>query len=421
LKSLKISLLLLALAPRAWPAFGTASALLMTEPFAVRPTSLGGAFVAGADDESSISSNPAGLAQIQGLGVQAGQMIGLLGTQISHLTLAGALSQDLVLAVQGAYLYDSDTLRDSFGNEGAAFSNSNILAAAAFGLRLDEGWRIGAAVKELEEDYGGSKSNALGGDLGVQGRIWRDLRFGAAVQNIGAASATGSGSGGLAPGGLPLQVQAGVSQSLFSQRWRNEVAAQFFPAASVARAMLGSEFTVDLGDGEAPATPGAEPGLPMRAALRAGLATGLPGESAQLSVGAGLQLPPTYALDYALVSSAELGAMHRLALSFRFPGAKPPASAASSLAAPYSLSVAEEGDGIVLTWSDSNERVLGYNVHVEYDKGIVAEKLNEKPLQKKRQKFVKVERGRTYKFSICAVGFGGAEGPHSQSLSYRHP
>src|SRR6266478_2451430 len=81
-----------AASPKLPAAFGEATALLLSEPLAVRPLGMAGAFAATADDESAIQSNPAGLARVQGISLEAGHMLGLLGAQVSHLSLATSLA-----------------------------------------------------------------------------------------------------------------------------------------------------------------------------------------------------------------------------------------------------------------------------------------------------------------------------------------
>ena len=290
------------------PPSAAAPELLLSEPLAVRPLGMAGAFAATADDESSISINPAGLARVQGIGLEGGQLIGLLGLEVSHLSLAASLAPDVVLGAQAAYLYDSDTTRDAFGNEGGSFNNSNLLGGIALGAQILPGWRLGAGIKGLEENYAGSTSASVAGDLGVQGPIWHSFRFGAMVQNLG-ASLNGLGS-------LPLQIQGGVSLPFFLDDWRIDAEAQALPAAGQVRGLLGTELQLDLGDTAADGT------LPMRASLRAGLASP-PHSSASPRASAWARAwpcPPPTRLTTPSSPVGDLGATQLLSLSLHFPG-----------------------------------------------------------------------------------------------------
>ena len=51
--------------------------------------------------------------------------------------------------------------------------------------------------------------------------------------------------------------------------------------------------------------------------------------------------------------------------------------------------------------------------------GVLVERLNDEPLTKTRQRFVKVERSRTYHFYVRPVGGDGKEGPSSEIRTVR--
>jgi hypothetical protein len=401
---------LLGYARMAQASFGQSAALLMAEPLNVRPIGMSGAFVSQADDESSIESNPAGLAKVRGFSLGGGQLIGLDGLQASQLNLVAALSPQSSLGLEAAYLYDTDTYRDIYGNAYGSFGNSNLLADLAYGQELGQGrWSLGGAVKALQESYALSNSLSLAADLGLQGPVWKGIRFGAVAQNLGAQLQSQSGSS--SP--LPLRFQGGLSLPFFMSNWKLNLEAQDLPEQGQWRSLIGTELKLDLGT-EDPKTHE----LPLRASLRAGFSNGLAiQEAGEASFGAGLELPPAYALDYALASNGDLGAIHRISLTLRFPGAKLPSPAGAELAAPYHLQVTEEADGILLSWEDPNARVDGYNLYADY--GVMVDRINSKPVTRRFQKLTHVDKSRLYHFYLKPLGSDGKEGPSSEVLDYR--
>jgi hypothetical protein len=391
--------------------FGQSAALLLAEPLGVRPLGLANAFSAQADDESAIQSNPAGLSQVRGFSLGGGQLVGLLGLEASDLTLVTALSPRSSLGFEAAYLYDNDSSRDAAGNDTGTFSDSNLLAQLAFGTQISGAWRLGGAIKGLQENYAGYISNSVAGDLGVQGPLWRSLSFGAVAQNLGAQL---QNSGGASP--LPLRLQGGLSLPFFSDDWRLNLDLQDLPLDGQLRCLLGTELAFDLGP------PDSKTGeLPLRAALRGGYASGLiQGEAGQASLGAGLILPPTYALDYALVSAGDLGLIHRVSLTLRFSGARSGTAKGADLKAPTGLNVTEDAGGIVLSWQDPNDAsggVSGYNLYADY--GVMIDRLNPKPVKRHFQRFVGIDKSRSYHFYLRPLGSDGQEGPSSGVCTYR--
>lgn len=388
--------------------FGQNAAVFLAEPMGVRPMGMAGAFSAMADDESSIQSNPAGLSKVRGFTLGGGQLVGQLGLQASHLSLVTGIAPRAALGIEAAYLYDSDTYRDAFGNENGSFNNSNLLADLALGASLGGSWRLGGGIKALQESYASNSSLALAADLGIQGPVWHSLRFGVLAQNLGSQLQSQSRPVST----LPLRIQTGISLPVFIREWRLNLEAQGMPNEGQVRSLVGTELGLELGDTGKDGEP------PLHASLRAGFASGLAfGEAPRTSFGAGLLLPPTYAIDYALVSVGDLGASHRLSLALRFPGASLPAPPASALAAPYGIRVTEEADGILLSWEDPNDRVDGYNLYADY--GVMADRVNAKPVKRRFQKLTHVDRSRTYRFYLKPLGSDGKEGPASDAVTYR--
>lgn len=372
----------------------------MAEGLAVRPLGAAFAFTALSDDESSLHINPAGLAHLQGLAIGGGHVLGLLDTHVSYLDLAYSLPESGALGLQAAYFADSDIQRNSAGVETGTFQDSQLLLGLGLAKEFAPGWRIGVQAKGLREDYAGSNTSSIAGDIGLQGPLPRGWRFGAAILNAGQQEAVTKGAPSYA---TPLRIQGGVALPLFTPAWRFEADLQGLPNEGQARVLLGSELKIDLASED-----------PTRLALRGGTQLSiLKQEDSRLYLGAGIELPPNYALDYALVDLGSLGLTHRFSLALHFQGgaayAGPPAAA---LSAPYGIKVTQQFDGLLVTWADPNEHVAGYNLYSDY--GVIAERLTPKPVVGRAQKFIKVTKSRTYNFYVRPVGGDGKEGPSSE-------
>ncbi len=387
-------------------AFGGSGALLMAEGLAVRPLGAGLAFSALADDESSLHVNPAGLARLDGLGLSGGHVLGLLGTQMSYLDLGYSLREAGAIGLQAAYFGDSDTLRDAQGNEVGSFDSRQLLVGLGLAKEMRPGWRFGFQAKGLREDYAGNGATSFAGDVGLQGPLPRGWRFGVAVLNAGQQLAASTGATTYA---TPLRIQGGVALPFFIPAWKVEADLQGLPNDEQLRLLLGTELKIEM-----PAPPSSPEGeLPARLALRGGTQLGLlRGEDSRLYLGAGVELPPSYALDYALLSLGPLGLTHRFSLGLRWQGKPDLGPPAATLSAPFGVQVTEQFDGLLITWSDPNERVAGYNLYSDY--GVLAERLTRKPVTARAQKFIKVTKSRTYNFYVRAVGGDGKEGPPSE-------
>jgi hypothetical protein len=399
------------LARGAGAAFGTTGALILAEGLAVRPLGLAGAYTALADDEASQHVNPAGLARVEGLQVGGGHGLGLLDERLSYLDLAWRPGRSLGLGLRAAHWGGQDQIRDAFGQELGSLNNQEVLLGLSLGAALASGWRLGLGLSAVQSDYGGRRLNSLAGDLGLQAELPRGFRFGAALLNAGRSFDADE-----LP--TPLRVRAGLAHDVFTPSWQLEADIEALPVEEQGRLLLGTEYRFAPTD--AAADPGdrrGESGRPVLS-LRAGVAVGLlQAEDARLSLGAGVALPPLTRIDYALLNLGPLGPTHRLSLSLSLARSAPPGPPGARLKAPYGLTVTAQNGGLVLQWQDANEAVAGYNVYSDY--GVVVERLNPSPLDRPRQRFIKVTRSRTYNFYVRPVGSDGKEGPSSEVKTVR--
>ncbi len=387
-------------------ALGQSGALFLADPLQPRALSLGQAWVAAADQESSLGLNPAGLAKLRGASLNAGHSLGFLGTQFSNLSLGLGLSQGVGLGIRAAYLFDQDKLTDGFGNILGEFGDQDLLLGLGLGFEIVPRWRLGFELKYFRQNLAGSEASAFAADVGLQGPLLPRLRWGLAAQNMG----TGI-DGHLKNFPLALRVQGGISLAFLNNLTRFSLDAQALPNEGQARAMAGLEFGFRSTDFDAIS----KSEKLSRYFLRLGIAQGfLTTEDARLSAGAGVIFEPNLELNYALLSVGPLPAQHRFGLSLRFENARLPGPRGASLSAPYGLGSEREPDGLRLRWQDANERVEGYNLYADW--GVNLDKLNIKPINKTQQKLKNLERGRSYKFFVRPLGSDGVEGPASDIL-----
>ncbi len=396
--------------------FGSTGALLMAETWSPRPLAMHGAMTALVDDSSAIYINPAGLAASQGLRLDGGLALGLLDTRVTWGTLGWNLGVQGALGLQAAVLSDTDTRRDAFGNELGEFNNSVISTGLAWARNLSADWRVGLGAKGLSEDYAGSQSLSVAGDLGLQGRLSHGVRVGLSAQNMGAQLSSNNGGAGKDP--TPWRVQAGVAVPLFFESWQLEVDAQHLPIEEQLRVLIGTELTRTVAWG--PSEASAQNSAPARISLRLGTALGtLREELPRLTAGLGLATGKGLALDYALLSLGPLGLLHRMSIGLEFSAARPSVPSSTELSAPTDLRIEATGDQLRLSWQDSNGDVAGYNLYSDF--GILAERMNSKPMQGQSQLLINAVKGQLYNFYVRPIGGDGKEGPASRVLRWVQP
>ncbi len=270
-------------------------AFLACEPGA-RPTGMGGAFTALADDASAISWNPGGLGQlqttqavamfdnaVQGLAVYYAAVampagFGVAGLSVVGLTYGSYDMRDISGALQG-----SENPADVAFAVSYAFGNQTWLGV--------KGWS-GVAVEVVQEAVGGM----MGGlSIGSVIPLSRDFTAGWSVQHIGPPE------GGFS---LPVTARGGI----------------------VVAAAPPVKVSMDLGYGvvekEFWVATGGELDVRGLVLARAGYKynvrdQGLRGLSG-LSLGGGFRLG-YLGLDYAYLPRGDLGASHKMSLVYSFP------------------------------------------------------------------------------------------------------
>jgi hypothetical protein len=263
-----------------------------------RAAALGGAFVAVADDASSIFYNPAGPALMTRAQAYLSHTDWIEGLKTEHLAYVHPAS-DKIAFFGGVAALSSPMMvsYDAGGNETGAFNASDMMIGAGFAYTEDTGARAGLMVKRVSQEAREHSDSAYAADLGAI--LERGgFRFGAAVQNIGDKITLHKESFA-----LPRTLRAGAAYKALGIFWLTaELRKQ-------GRSDIGAAAGLEAGFGVAEG---------YKTALRAGYATGRDENTGSgFSGGLGLSVSD-FTFDYAFSPFGELGGTHRLALSVKF-------------------------------------------------------------------------------------------------------
>jgi hypothetical protein len=299
---------------------GTSSGSFLKIGVGARAVSLGEAFVAVANDPSTIVWNPAGLASMLRQEVQ-----------FSHTAWPGDINHDFLV-----YVMPSRKLGGSIGIQigmlttqmeqtdeyhpfgtGTTFNYSDFVAGVAYGRRWTDKLLVGAGLKYVREDLGsqvgGPTSSATLVDFGsIYYLGYGSVRIATSLSNFG-SEMTPSGSyvspytgekrnyDGFDP---PIQFRYGLAfEPIENAQQRLTVATEITqPADNAQRIKAGLEWTWQ-----------------RRYSLRSGY--NFNSDVMHLSAGLGIVVPMRTtqgAIDYAYTDGGPLGAVNRLSLGFRF-------------------------------------------------------------------------------------------------------
>lgn len=282
---------------------GTTSADVLKMGLGVRAIGMGEAYVAQADDASSLYWNPAGLALMQER--QASFMYSQLvrdmkyqnanlGIPLENGAIGGSLSYLNYGSVQGY-----DTSGNATGDQ-SVYSGVGTLGAAWLGNQ----WSAGVNAKGIQEKLADAKASGAAFDMGAmviypKPVMGGTLRLGAVVQNVG------NGLQFLQQRDpLPRSMRVGLAAVQMLNRKLN--------------------VSMDYGmpkDDDAILSGGAEYWLSRHLALRGGFVNNHT-EGAGMRGGIGLRIKGV-SFDYAYAGQGELGMNHRYEISFRFGEPRP--------------------------------------------------------------------------------------------------
>jgi hypothetical protein len=299
---------------------GTSSGTFLKIGVGARAVGMGEAFVAVANDPSTIYWNPAGLGSLLRNEVEISHVAWPAQINYEHITwvipsqkLGGSLALQFgVLSTQ----MDETTSLQPFGT-GRTFTYSDVLIGGAYARRWTDKLLVGFGAKYLHEDLG----SAVGGPTtsSIMFDIGSIYYLGLGSVRI-ATSLTNFGSE-LRPSGEYVSEYTGEVRTYdgFDPPLMFRYGVAFEPVENAQQRLTTSLEISQPADNSQMIKAGAEWSWKQRLSLRTGY--NFNADALKLSAGAGLFAPlgqHRATVDYAFTDGGHLGAIHRLTLGYRF-------------------------------------------------------------------------------------------------------
>lgn len=168
---------------------GTTAAQFLKIGVGARAISLGGTFVAQANDLSALYWNPAGLSNLTGSAVQLSRTDYLAGINYSFagfgtsLGNAGTIAASIIFLDSGSMQVRTEEVPEGTGEE---FDVQNFALQLSFGKALTDKFSVGTTIKYIQETIWHSTASAIAFDVGVLFTTpYQNLRLGANMSNFG--------------------------------------------------------------------------------------------------------------------------------------------------------------------------------------------------------------------------------------------
>ena len=169
---------------------GTSAGAMLEIGVGARAEAIGGAFVAVADDPSALYWNPAGIARIPSISVQATKTEWFVGTSFNAVDLVVPVkpiysSLGLHLAVLD---YGENPVRTVFRPEGTGetYSALDFVAGLYWAMNITDRVSVGVGVKYFQERIWHVKGSTIAGDLSILFTTpLRGLTLGGTISNLG--------------------------------------------------------------------------------------------------------------------------------------------------------------------------------------------------------------------------------------------
>jgi len=161
-----------------------------------RATAMGEAFVALADDSTSLYRNPAGLIQMERKEFSIVHNNSWCGNTDEVYLSVGFPVAGGILALAGDYVNAESA------DQITVFTPSGLGIIAGYGKRISGRFSLGFSVGMDQDIIGSEKENIFLANVGLLGKVSRALFFGFAVNNIG---------GGLGTSAFPLTLRTGLA------------------------------------------------------------------------------------------------------------------------------------------------------------------------------------------------------------------
>jgi hypothetical protein len=281
---------------------GTSGAAFLKIGPGARPAGMGEAFTGVADDIHSIYWNPAGLGllhspEITGMHMQYFQNIAY---EFAAFAVPTAGHGTLGMAISNLHTDDIQRRTDDTDTSLGTFGASDSAYMLSYGKSVNSRLSLGATGKYIRQTIDSTDASAYAMDGGALYLTdWHEVRFGAAVQNLGSKVKFVNESDP-----LPLTYRLGASAPLLAHRLLVS-SDLIIPRDHQVGLALGTEYKGKISK---------DLGYAMRAGYRSD--TDVSGFSG-VSIGSGLELGRG-SLDFAWVPFGDLGNAYRFSLHVKF-------------------------------------------------------------------------------------------------------
>jgi len=282
--------ILMIVSSSAWAGAGKTGAEFLKLGGGARALGMGEAYVALADDSTSVFWNPAGLAKMNFPDLTYMYNQWFLDIKHQYLNFAFPTVNG---TFGGSYsLLDSGDIQgyDSTGALTSTFKTSSSALTFSWGRRINQRLSFGLCLKTISESLENRSASSTAADLGVLFDVNPRFSLGAAIQNVGTPLKFVTED---TP--LPQSMRAGAA--LRSRIFNNDL-------------NLAADL-VSYADGTSALNVGTEYWLQDLLALRLGSARG------HLRSGVGVVVS-NFSLDYAYLSRDDLGTAHQVSVTYSF-------------------------------------------------------------------------------------------------------
>jgi len=281
---------------------GTSGAAFLKIAPGARPVGMGEAFTGVADDIHSVYWNPAGLATVRRPELAAMHMEYFQDIQYEWAAFAMPTKSHGTWGISISNLHVDDIerrLEDTDANIGE-FESSDSAYGLHYGTRIGSRLALGGTAKYIRQSLDSVTANAFGIDLGaLYDTGWKELRLGAAAQNLGTKVKFRSESDP-----LPMTFRVGASKPFLAKKLllSSDIV---MPRDNDIALALGGEYKHSLATS-------------LAATMRAGYMTGSDVDGLSgISAGGGLVFGRA-AFDFAWVPFGDLGNAYRFSLHLKF-------------------------------------------------------------------------------------------------------
>jgi tetratricopeptide (TPR) repeat protein len=277
------------------------SAVFLDEPAGARPSALGGAFAAVAEDVNAVYWNPAALSRVQRKELLLSHTQALVGFRNEYAAFGLPLSAEESLGFNAFFAYSDpiDRITDANADAGT-FSTQDLYASVVYSRALGPQWAVGAGVKGIYQQIDVYHAWSVAADLGVLASdVYPGLQLALVVRNLGKPMVFIEESHP-----LNLGAELGAAYRVWERR--------LLLTAGVAKPLFQEMLLKAGAEGEV-----IEDTLFLRAGYRYYQSGNVLGALTGLSLGLGVRISE-YSLDYAFLPFEDLGDVHKLAITLPF-------------------------------------------------------------------------------------------------------